>query len=733
MSKKVARVLAKTLGVLALCLGGCRGGDSSNITATTVREGFPAIGNISQSFQWGKIDQNLPPLIGNGDIGGTFDPFGGTTFDELRYGSGARRDIRTLLLTQLMVPDYWVLEDQGAHFLDPRYYRPASLRKYLAYGAPFNLLLRPQDEQFPQAVTDHQQLLDISQGLLTTKFRVGENSYEVECFISPSESLLAYRIIATAPMRFEVTGKPSPSRPVTDDRGIPSRRYQETKNGYTVNESHDELVVLKQVSNVFCPAYVAVSGPGLERQAQGFHLPAGEHYLFIAIGHPSSGQARAQAINVSRRAAKSGYTEIRSAHTAWWRQFWERSYISIPNKRLEQMWYRSVYYLASCLPRRVKSFSPEGGYGIFPAFAGYHPQDSVYHLFSAISSNHPELGKAQIEHLLETLPVAQAAARNIYYLEGARYPWHSTPGLLPYLPGHSNDEYYLHEHHVNGWIAEFVRRYLNAYGWDQPQTRRYYPILREIARFFSSMLTARGEQLEIVYVPSAGQEETGHDLNQKNIFDILVAAKWSLSIAGETAERLRVDQEEAKRWKEEASRLSLDYCLRSDSTYGSFEGDEGHTEKVPIQLIGVVMTSLFNNDRARFLKTYDYLRGAVKIDTCSWSPGYYAISAARLKKPEEALRSLEEGFKFSRPPWIMFIENTYQVPGRMPYYLAAHALFVQGVNEMLLQDWSGKVELFPACPFDEAAFKLRGNNRIVEARIDHGKIEVLADVLDRKN
>jgi hypothetical protein len=331
---------------------------------------------------------------------------------------------------------------------------------------------------------------------------------------------------------------------------------------------------------------------------------------------------------------------------------------------------------------------------------------------------------------LDTLPVAQAAARNIYYLEGARYPWHSTPGLLPYLPGHSNDGYYLHEHHVNGWIAEFVRRYLNAYGWEQSRTRRYYPILREIARFFSSMLSARGQQLEIVYVPSAGQEETGYDHNQKNIFDMLVAAKWSLSVAGETAERLQVDQEEAKRWKEESSKISLDYCLRADSTYGSFESDQGHTEKVPIQLIGVVMTSLFNNDRANFLKTYDYLRGAVNIDTCSWSPGYYAISAARLKKPEEALRSLEESFKFSRPPWILFIENTYQVPGRMPYYLAAHALFVQGVNEMLLQDWSGKVELFPACPFDKAAFKLRGNNRIVEARIDHGKIEVLADAIE---
>src|SRR5437016_436944 len=97
----------------------------------------PTIGNFTQSFLWGKIDENIPVLLGNGDIGGLFDPFGGTTYDELRFGSGAQRDIRTLFLTQVMVPDYWVLEDQAAHFLDPRYYRPTVPRRYLTLGAPF--------------------------------------------------------------------------------------------------------------------------------------------------------------------------------------------------------------------------------------------------------------------------------------------------------------------------------------------------------------------------------------------------------------------------------------------------------------------------------------------------------------------------------------------------------------------------------------------------------------------
>lgn len=241
------------------------------------------------------------------------------------------------------------------------------------------------------------------------------------------------------------------------------------------------------------------------------------------------------------------------------------------------------------------------------------------------------------------------------------------------------------------------------------------------------MLTPRGDQLEITYVPSAGQEESGWDANQKNLFDLLVSAKWSLKVAAEAASRIEADPVEAARWKYEADRINLDVCLRGDGTYGSYEQDDGHSEKVPSQLIAVVMTSLFEDRRDVFVRTFDLMRKKSDIETCSWAPGYYAIAAARLKRPEEAMRALQEAFRFSKPPWLLFVENTRQVPGRLPYYLAAHGLFVQGINELLLQDWSGKVELFPACPFPEAAFKLRGSDRTIEARLRQGKIEVITD------
>ncbi|MCW5977908.1 MAG: hypothetical protein KIT09_07510 [Bryobacteraceae bacterium] len=697
--------LGSALGLAVACLAG---------SAAPPPEAAEALRDaaVVQSFAWGEIDRNVPPLIGNGDIGGVFDPFGGTHYDELRYGTGARRDVRTLKLTQITMPDYWVLEDQSARYLDPKYFRPKVPRKYLAYGSPFDFLLRPSGDEFPEKILDHKQALALEEAILRTEYRLGGQKVALKTFFYPYESLLVYHLAATTPMEFRVTAISMPG----DERKGPAS-----------DESAGDIVILKQVSNVYCPAWVAISAPGAERRGDAFHIPSGEHAIFIAFGHQSLRQGEEHTVRTVKEAARRGYSQLEADHIGWWRDFWSRSYVVLPDRRIQQMWYRSIYYLASSLPRRLPSFSPEGGYGVFPAFAGFHPQDSMYHLFAALSSNHPELGRAQAEYILQTLPVAKAAAQNVYYLDGARYPWHSTPGLLPYLPGHLNEGDYLHEHAVNGWIVEFLRRYLAAHGNPPSLVRRYYPVLREIAMFFSSMLTPRGDALEIAYVPSTGQEESGVEVNRKNIFDIVVAAKWSLKVAADAAELLGAGEAERSLWREQNERLSLDYSRRSDGSYGSFEGDTGHGQKAPSQLIGVVMTTLFEGREENFLKTFEHLEKVVKLAACAWSPGYYAIAAARLRKPHDALRSLQASFDFSQPPWTMFIENTFHVPGRMPYYLAGHALYVQGVNEMLLQDWSGEPEPFPAYPFQTGAFKLRASNRVIEARKANGKVEILSD------
>src|SRR5437867_13149761 len=62
----------------ALCLGGLPQSpfNKNNLFAGTdeTSGGSPEIGKVSQSAQWGKIDENVPPTTSTGDTAGTCEP-----------------------------------------------------------------------------------------------------------------------------------------------------------------------------------------------------------------------------------------------------------------------------------------------------------------------------------------------------------------------------------------------------------------------------------------------------------------------------------------------------------------------------------------------------------------------------------------------------------------------------------------------------------------------------------
>src|SRR2546426_7219609 len=81
---------------------------------------------------------------------------------------------------------------------------------------------------------------------------------------------------------------------------------------------------------------------------------------------------------------------------------------------------------------------------------------------------------------------------------------------------------------------------------------------------------------------------------------------------------------------------------------------------------------------------------------------------------------------YTEDPWIMFRESApfwlKARRGHMPYYMAAHGLYAQAIHEMLVQDWRGKMDLFPACPFEEASFRLQVGGRVMEAKKAGNKV-----------
>lgn len=82
---------------------------------------------IAQELGQKDFDNYIPMYLSNGALGGTFDPFGGTWYDELRSGGGASRDIRTVYLAGIKANDYW----EKQVFSPENYFMVENHKKYL--------------------------------------------------------------------------------------------------------------------------------------------------------------------------------------------------------------------------------------------------------------------------------------------------------------------------------------------------------------------------------------------------------------------------------------------------------------------------------------------------------------------------------------------------------------------------------------------------------------------------
>jgi hypothetical protein len=365
--------------------------------------------------------------------------------------------------------------------------------------------------------------------------------------------------------------------------------------------------------------------------------------------------------------------------------------------------------------------------GSFSAFTtGYHPQDSVMQLLPAGPLGSADLYEASLDWIESVLPVAREYARSFYWVDGARYIWHGGPGMLPFISGHTHLGPPSHEHHVNGWVALAIHRYLQAMNWPEAQVRRFEPLIRDLARFFAGVARPRGNGWEIHFQPSHSQGETILDLeNQPNLFDILAAARYTMQLAVELARRSERDNDETGEFEAVQAGLRFDLLVGPEGTYLHHEGCAFREQKCPSQTTGIIFPISPTLDESVLRKTVEDFGRNIHPYSCAWNSPMIALAHARLGEAESALRYLK-GFlspeaAFTDERLILLRESGPQhitggLAGRMPYYLTTHALFASAVCEVLLQDFAREVRAFPACTWEEASFRLWANGECYEGR-----------------
>ncbi len=170
-----------------------------------------------------------------------------------------------------------------------------------------------------------------------------------------------------------------------------------------------------------------------------FTIPAGANVrlLVAAMDSHDTSDYRAAAVKMLTTANQENLARLYAQHTQWWKGFWSRSYVEIPDKLLENQWYGSLYVLACCSEPGDTAPGLWGNF-ITSRMMGWQGDYTLDYNFeapfwAACPTNHAALADNYDSILLNWMPRGRAIAKH-YGQHGLYYFTQMTP-----VPGWSDD------------------------------------------------------------------------------------------------------------------------------------------------------------------------------------------------------------------------------------------------------------------------------------------------------
>ncbi len=185
----------------------------------------------------------------------------------------------------------------------------------------------------------------------------------------------------------------------------------------------------------------------------------------------------------------SGVQHLYEVHLNWWKNFWERSFVRIPEKNIQRAWYASLYLLACC---SRPGHAPPGLWGTFvtsthPGWQGDYHLDYNYEapFWAAYPTNHLALAENYARPLLNYIPRGRAEA-HAAHCKGLYY----YTCLIP-VPGWDADPSY-HLAQKCGTVFAAVNCVMQwRYTYSLTYARKVYPFLKGTAQFWDHYLVFR--------------------------------------------------------------------------------------------------------------------------------------------------------------------------------------------------------------------------------------------------
>ncbi|MFV0607369.1 MAG: glycosyl hydrolase family 95 catalytic domain-containing protein [Niabella sp.] len=415
-------------------------------------------------------------------------------------------------------------------------------------------------------------------------------------------------------------------------------------------------------------------------------------------------------LKLTETGIKTGYDAAIVSHKKWWKGFWAKSAIQVPDTVLQKQWYLEQYKFGAAARENTPPISLQAVWtadnGKLPPWKGDFHNDLNTQLsyWPCFTANHIDLGKGYLNWMWKNYPNFKSYTKTFFETNGVNVPGVSTltgdpmGGWIQYSFGPT----------VSAWMAQNF--YLQ---WKYSMDKKFlkdeaYPWFKEVAVYLDELSekTADGHRK----LPLSASPEI-HDNSQRAWFGKttnfdLANIKFVFEKAAELAAELGYKEEEAK-WKSillEWPDFAVDETGLMISPDESLRNSHRHFS----HLLAIHPLSLINwtdGEEARDIikKSIANLKKTGSSAWTGYSFSWYANLQARMLDGGGAAESLRIfATSFCLP-------NSFHANGDQsgkgysnfkyrPFTLEGNFAFASGLQEMLLQSHEGFVRLFPAIP-----------------------------------
>jgi len=394
------------------------------------------------------------------------------------------------------------------------------------------------------------------------------------------------------------------------------------------------------------------------------------------------------------------------SHSKWWKDYWSRSSVSLPDKQLERQYYLEMYKFACVARSNTPPISLQAIWtadnGNLPPWKGdyHHDLNTQLSYWPGYSGNHLDLTAGYTNWLWKVKEVNKLWTKRYFGVDGLNVPGVTTisgkemGGWIQYSMSPTTAAW-LTQHFYWQW----------RYGMnDNFFIEKCEPYFRSVNRFLTNMKfqdsLSKGYNRVLSSSPEYHNNSIKAWFTKRTNYDLAL----NLYMIEKSCElEKNIHQPECLRqkrwypwWDINQTGLTIAPGQNLD------ESHRHHAHLMAIHPLGILnVEDSVENDIIK--KSLRHLEKIGTREWCGYSFGWAACIYARAKEADNAVKNLQI-FASNFCSSNSFHLNGDQKGGQYsnftyrPFTLEGNFAFAQGVHELLIQSHKGYIEIFPAVP-----------------------------------